>query len=101
MHPDLYCAHSAVGFTSSGPDRATNSEDLLRFRRFGELLTVVQNASLPCARGPQSAILNLEEGHAVACWGRLIFHVADVDAFWTYLKGRGFDPENPRDAPLG
>jgi catechol 2,3-dioxygenase-like lactoylglutathione lyase family enzyme len=47
------------------------------------------------SRGPQSAILNLEEGRAVACWGRLIFHVADVDAFWTYLKGRGFDPENP------
>jgi len=53
------------------------------------------------SRGPQSTILNLEEGHAVACWGRLIFHVADVDAFWTYLKGRGFDPENPRDAPWG
>ena len=32
------------------------------------------------ARGADCAILNLEEGETTACWGRLIFHVADVDA---------------------
>ena len=45
-----------------------------------------------------SVILNLEHGHVVPRWGRIIFHVADVDAFWSHLKGNGFDPEIPRDA---
>ena len=34
-------------------------------------------------------------------WGRLIFYVTDVDAFWNHLKDRGFDPEIPRDAVWG
>ena len=49
----------------------------------------------------QSAILNLEEGDTATEWGRMIFHVADVDAFWMYLKERGFEPERPRDASWG
>jgi catechol 2,3-dioxygenase-like lactoylglutathione lyase family enzyme len=49
----------------------------------------------------ESAILNLEEGDSVSRWGRLIFHVADVDAFWGHLKEKGFDPEIPRDASWG
>jgi catechol 2,3-dioxygenase-like lactoylglutathione lyase family enzyme len=53
------------------------------------------------ANDSQSAILNLEQGDSVARWGRLIFHVADVDAFWTHLKEEGFDPERPRDASWG
>jgi catechol 2,3-dioxygenase-like lactoylglutathione lyase family enzyme len=53
------------------------------------------------ATDSESAILNLEQGASVSQWGRLIFHVADVDAFWTYLKEKGFDPEIPRDAPWG
>jgi catechol 2,3-dioxygenase-like lactoylglutathione lyase family enzyme len=48
------------------------------------------------ANDSESAILNLERGDAVARWGRLIFHVADVDAFWGHLKEEGFDPEIPR-----
>ena len=32
--------------------------------------------------------------------GRLIFHVADVDVFWTHLKEKGFDPESPRDVAM-
>jgi uncharacterized glyoxalase superfamily protein PhnB len=31
----------------------------------------------------------------------MIFYVADVDAFWTYLRGKGFHPESPRDASWG
>ena len=53
------------------------------------------------AEDTQSAILNLEEGDRVTDWGRMIFYVADVDAFWTYLKERGFHPESPRDASWG
>ena len=54
-----------------------------------------------CSKDVQSAILNLELGQAVTGWGRIIFYVADVDAFWTYLKERGFDPERPQDASWG
>ena len=53
------------------------------------------------ASDAESAILNLEQGHIVPRWGRLIFHVSDVDAFWTHLKERGFHPEIPRDASWG
>ena len=40
------------------------------------------------------------KGECVAV-GPSIFHVADVDAFWTHLKEEGFDPERPRDASWG
>lgn len=49
----------------------------------------------------ESAILNLERGDTVSRWGRVIFYVTDVDAFWTRLKEKGFDPEFPRDASWG
>jgi catechol 2,3-dioxygenase-like lactoylglutathione lyase family enzyme len=52
-------------------------------------------------RDAQSAILSLEHGDRATRWGRLIFHVADVDALWTHLKEGGFNPEIPRDAPWG
>jgi hypothetical protein len=65
-----------------------------------ELLYGGEQASFSSLRAndPESAILNLERGDTVSRWGRLIFHVADVDAFWIHLKERGFDPEIPRDA---
>ena len=53
------------------------------------------------AGNSESAILNLEQGNPVSRWGRLIFHVTDVDAFWTHLNDRGFHPEIPRDASWG
>ena len=49
-------------------------------------------------KGP---ILNLEQGNPVTQWGRLIFHVPDVDRFWAYLKEKGMRPEAPRDASWG
>jgi uncharacterized glyoxalase superfamily protein PhnB len=49
----------------------------------------------------QSAILNLEQGGAVTRWGRLVFHVTNVDALWTHLNEGGFDPETPKDASWG
>jgi catechol 2,3-dioxygenase-like lactoylglutathione lyase family enzyme len=53
------------------------------------------------AKDAQSAILNLEQGRPATGWGRMIFYVADVDAFWEYLRGKGFNPEKPRDASWG
>ncbi len=53
------------------------------------------------AKDSESAILNLEQGDSVSQWGRLILHVTDVDAFWTHLREKGFDPGIPRDASWG
>jgi len=52
-----------------------------------------QNGSAP--------ILNLEQGRSITDLGRMIFYVADVDAFWEYLRGKGFNPEKPQDASWG
>jgi catechol 2,3-dioxygenase-like lactoylglutathione lyase family enzyme len=46
-------------------------------------------------------ILNLEHGNPGTQWGRLIFHVADVDRFWAYLTEKGFHPDRPQDASWG
>ena len=53
------------------------------------------------ANDSESVILNLEQGDGVSRWGRIIFHVTDVDAFWKVLKGAGFYPEIPQDASWG
>src|SRR5882757_760067 len=50
------------------------------------------------ANGAEDPILNLEQGRPVTGWGaRMIFYVADVDAFWEYLRDKGFNPERPQD----
>jgi len=51
--------------------------------------------------GAQDAILNLEQGTGSCSWGRLIFHVKDVDELWACLKERGFHAARPRDASWG
>jgi catechol 2,3-dioxygenase-like lactoylglutathione lyase family enzyme len=68
-----------------------------------ELLYGVEQACFSSLRAndSESAILNLEQGDTVSRWGRLIFHVTDVDAFWMHLKERGFNPEIPRNASWG
>ena len=68
-----------------------------------ELLYGGEQASFSSLRpnDSESAILNLEQGDTVSRRGTLIFHVTDVDAFWTHLKERGFNPEIPRDASWG
>ena len=53
------------------------------------------------AKEMECPILNLQQGRSVPNWGRMIFYVADVDAFWSYLSKRGFQPERPRDASWG
>ena len=66
-----------------------------------ELLYGGERASFSSLRASDSAsaILNLEQGVSMPQWGRLIFHVTDVDAFWTHLQQKGFDPEAPQNAP--
>jgi catechol 2,3-dioxygenase-like lactoylglutathione lyase family enzyme len=46
-------------------------------------------------------ILNLEHGNASMRWGRVIFHVSDVDRSWAYLMEKGFHPDSPQDASWG
>jgi catechol 2,3-dioxygenase-like lactoylglutathione lyase family enzyme len=48
-----------------------------------------------------NTILNLEYGNAGTQWGRLIFHVSDVDRFWADLTEQGFHPDRPQDASWG
>ena len=86
--------------------RVANMTESVRFYRdvLGmELLYGGENAGFSSLRANNaySAILNLELGETMARWGRLIFCVADVDAFWTHLKASGFNPEEPRDASWG
>src|SRR6266849_6953215 len=40
------------------------------------------------AKDGSAPILNLEQGRSVPGWGRMIFYVADVDAFWEHLRGK-------------
>ena len=86
--------------------RVVNMMESVRFYRdvLGmELLYGGEDAGFSSlrAKDTQSAILNLEQGKPVTRWGRLIFYVTDVDAFWNHLKGRGFDLEIPQDASWG
>jgi catechol 2,3-dioxygenase-like lactoylglutathione lyase family enzyme len=53
------------------------------------------------SKDAQDPILNLEQGETATRWGRLIFYVPDVDAFWTHLKEQGLHPERPQDASWG
>jgi catechol 2,3-dioxygenase-like lactoylglutathione lyase family enzyme len=68
-----------------------------------ELLYGGPNAGFSSLRipGTEFPIINLEQGRTAVRWGRMIFHVADVDAFWIRLKEKGFEPDSPRDASWG
>jgi catechol 2,3-dioxygenase-like lactoylglutathione lyase family enzyme len=86
--------------------RVANMTDSVRFYRnlLGmELIYGGEDAGFSSLRAgsAQSAILNLERGETETSWGRMIFHVTDVDEFWTHLKESGLNPETPRDASWG
>ena len=51
------------------------------------------------ATDADAAVLNL--GDSIPEWGRLIFHVADVDACWKHLIDLGFPADKPRNASWG
>jgi len=86
--------------------RVVNMTDSVRFYRdvLGmELLYGGERAGFSSlrAKDAQSAILNLELGDPATGWGRIIFHVGDVDTVWSHLKERGFNPEVPQNASWG
>jgi catechol 2,3-dioxygenase-like lactoylglutathione lyase family enzyme len=68
-----------------------------------EVFSGGSNASFSSLRipGTEFPIINLERGHPASDWGRMIFHVADVDAFWAHLNEEGFKPDTPQDASWG
>jgi catechol 2,3-dioxygenase-like lactoylglutathione lyase family enzyme len=105
---DVHCWRMAPSIEkiSAITFRVLNMQTSVQFYRnvLGmELLYGGEQASFSSLRAndSESAILNLEQGDTVTRWGRLIFHVTDVDAFWAQLKERGFNPEIPRDASWG
>ena len=86
--------------------RVLNMKASVRF--YGDVLGMEivyggEDAFFSSLRGQDAEypILNLEQGRSVTGWGRMIFYVADVDAFWEYLRGKGLQPESPRDASWG
>lgn len=68
-----------------------------------ELLCGGPQSGFSSLRVPESSfpIINLQQGEPAAGWGRIIFHVSDVDAFWNVLKRNGFNPNGPQDAAWG
>ena len=68
-----------------------------------QLLYGGENASFTSFRVGSSYInLTLEREGQIAWWGRLIFHVDDVDAHYRQLTGFGLAPSTtPADAPWG
>jgi catechol 2,3-dioxygenase-like lactoylglutathione lyase family enzyme len=46
-------------------------------------------------------ILNLEHGSASIQWGRLIFHVSDVDGFWAIPRGKRLTSRQPTRCLVG
>jgi catechol 2,3-dioxygenase-like lactoylglutathione lyase family enzyme len=86
--------------------RVTNMKDSVRFYRDVLGMEIIYGGEDGCfsslrTKDVKDPILNLEQGSPVAQWGRMIFYVADVDAFCAYLRGKGFHPETPRDASWG
>jgi catechol 2,3-dioxygenase-like lactoylglutathione lyase family enzyme len=52
-------------------------------------------------RDAEFPLINLQLGRPTANWGRIIFRVPDVDAFWAHLKQNRFEPDRPQDAFWG
>ena len=51
--------------------------------------------------GAKFPLINLQLGHPMPDWGRIIFHVSDVDTFCAHLRQKGFAPDSPQDASWG
>ena len=68
-----------------------------------EVLYGGPNAGFTSLRLPDAEfpVINLQQDQPTADWGRIIFHVSDVDAFWAHLKQKGLEPDSPQDASWG
>jgi catechol 2,3-dioxygenase-like lactoylglutathione lyase family enzyme len=62
-----------------------------------------QKLHVCCLADLRTYVHNSPLSSSVTGWGarRMIFYVAEVDAFWEYLRGKGLLPERPRDARWG
>jgi catechol 2,3-dioxygenase-like lactoylglutathione lyase family enzyme len=77
--------------------RVANMTASVRFYRDVLGLEIIYGGEDGCfsslrTKDAKDPILNLEQGSSVAYWGRMIFYVADVDAFWTYLRRKDCFP---------
>src|SRR5215831_18943099 len=68
-----------------------------------EILYGGPNAVFTSLRIPhvEFPLINLQLARPATDWGRVIFHVSDVDAWWDLLKQKGFKPDYPQDAMWG
>jgi catechol 2,3-dioxygenase-like lactoylglutathione lyase family enzyme len=68
-----------------------------------EILYGGPNAGFTSLRIPHYdfPIINLQLGQPTVDWGRMIFHVSDVDTLWAHLREKGFEPNRPADASWG
>jgi len=53
------------------------------------------------AKDGKDPILNLEHSTFPDGWGRIIFHVKDVDELWGYLEAKQLNPALPRNGAWG
>ena len=86
--------------------RATSMQTSVQFYRDLLGMDVIYGGEHGCFSSlrtwnSKDPILNLEQGRAMTQWGRLIFYVPQVDAFWSFLKKKGFHPGIPQDASWG
>ena len=85
--------------------RVTNMQTSVRFYKDVLGLEIIyggEGSSFTSLRTKKGTpILNLEQGDTSVRWGRLIFHVSDVDRIWAHLTERGFRPAMPQDASWG
>ena len=65
---------------------------------YGGAKTAFTSLRIPDAEFP---FINLQLGRSMRDWGRIIFHVSDVDAFCEHLQQKGFNPESPQNACWG
>jgi uncharacterized glyoxalase superfamily protein PhnB len=65
---------------------------------YGGPKTSFSSLRIPDAEFP---IVNLQHGDPIVGWGRIVFHVTDVDAFWAHLNEKGFTPDRPETASWG
>ncbi|MEQ9335288.1 VOC family protein [Thalassobaculum sp.] len=91
---------SAVTLATADMSRAV---DFYRRLGFGLTKGGAGAAFTTLDAGGQSLNLTAEAGTgAPGWWGRVIFHVADVDASYRHVLAQGVTPEfPPRDAPWG
>src|SRR5215470_12007118 len=90
--------YTAFGNASGDPKGCGDHSRGGGYATVGPVLSGFSSLRVPQATFP---IINLQQGEPAVGWGRIIFHVSDVDAFWNLLERNGFSPTTPQDAAWG